>query len=112
MKVRTCFVSNSSSSSFVVSMDRPAGIADKDAVRIEYLEDQIADYEMFLKNNPKDADYARWLKEYRLKLEQYQAQAKEENSYIFDIDVAYGAEDVIDRLEEVLPGFKVLDRDN
>ena len=112
MKQRSCFVSNSSSSSFIVSMDRPAGIADKDAVRIQILKDQISDYERFLKSNPDDADYARWLKEYRLKLEEYEAQAKEEHSYIFDLDVTYGAEDVIEQLEEILPGFKVLERDN
>lgn len=111
MKFRTCFVSNSSSSSFIVSMDRPAGISEKNAVRIQILKDQISDYENFLKSNPDDADYARWLKEYRLKLEEYQAQAKEENTYIFDLDVAYGAEDVIDQLQEILPGFKVLDRE-
>ena len=112
MKTRTCFVSNSSSSSFIVSMDRPSAIEERNAVRIDYLKEQIADYERFLKANPSDPDYARWLKEYRLQLEQYQAKAKEENSYIFDVDVEYGAEDVIERLEEVLPGFKVLDRQN
>lgn len=112
MKCRSCFVSNSSSSSFIVSIDRPAGIDEKNAVKIEYLKDQIRDYENFLRSHPDDADYARWLKEYRLKLEEYEAQAKEENTYIFDLDVAYGAEDVIDQLQEILPGFKVLERDN
>lgn len=112
MKLRTCFVSNSSSSSFIVSIDRPKGIEEADAVKIEILKDQIRDYESFLKGSPNDPDYARWLKEYRLKLEEYQAQAKREHSYIFDLDVAYGAEDVIDQLEEILPGFKVLERDS
>ena len=112
MKIRTCFVSNSSSSSFIVSIDRPKGIDEGSAVKIDYLTEQIKDYEGFLKRNPDDPDYARWLKEYRLKLEEYQAQAKEENTYIFDLDLAYGAEDVIDQLEEILPGFKVLEQDN
>lgn len=112
MKLRTCFVSNSSSSSFIVSIDRPKGIDEGSAVKIDYLTEQIKDYEGFLKRNPDDPDYARWLKEYRLKLEEYQAQAKEENTYIFDLDLAYGAEDVIDQLEEILPGFKVLEQDN
>ena len=112
MKTRTCFVSNSSSSSFIVSMDRPNGIDEQHAVKIEYLKDQIRDYENFLRSHPDDADYARWLKEYRLKLEEYQNKAKEENSYIFDLDVEYGAEGVIEQLEEILPGFKVLDRES
>lgn len=112
MKLRTCFVSNSSSSSFIVSINRPAGIDESGAVRIEILKEQIKEYESILKSNPNDEDYARWLKEYRLKLEEYQAQAKKENSYIFDLDVAYGAEDVIDQLQEILPGFKVLDRES
>ena len=110
MKVRSCFVSNSSSSSFIVSIDRPKDIDDDHAVRIGILKDQISDYEGFLKSNPNDPDYARWLKEYRLKLEEYQAMAKNEHTYIFDLDVAYGAEDIIDQLEEILPGFKVLER--
>ena len=110
MKLRTCFVSNSSSSSFIVSMDRPNGIDERHAVKIEHLKDQIRDYEGFLKSNPDDPDYARWFKEYRLKLEQYEAQAKEENSYIFDLDVEYGAEDIIEQLEGILPGFKVIER--
>lgn len=112
MKTRTCFVSNSSSSSFIVSMDRPNGIDEQHAVKIDYLKDQIKDYEDFLRRNPEDPEFARWLKEYRLKLEQYEAQAKEENSYIFDLDVEYGAESVIEQLEEILPGFKVLDRES
>ena len=112
MKLRTCFVSNSSSSSFIVSIDRPKGIEEADAVKIEILKDQIRDYESFLKGNPDDPDYARWLKEYRLKLENYQAQAKREHSYIFDLDVEYGAEDIIEQLQNILPGFKVLERDN
>ena len=112
MKCRSCFVSNSSSSSFIVSIDRPNGISDSDAVKIQILKDQISDYESFLRSNPDDSDYARWLKEYRLKLEEYEAQAKKENTYIFDLDVAYGAEDIIDQLQEILPGFKVLERDN
>ena len=91
-------------------MDRPNGMDEKDAVRIARLRDQISDYESFLKSNPNDPDYARWLKEYRLKLEEYQAQAKEENSYIFDLDIEYGAEDILEQLEALLPGFKVLDR--
>lgn len=113
MKLRTCFVSNSSSSSFIVSIDRPKDIDEgSSAVKIDYLNEQIKDYEGFLKRNPDDQDFARWLKEYRLKLEKYQAQAKEENAYIFDLDVAYGAEDIIDQLQDILPGFKVLERDN
>ena len=112
MKLRTCFVSNSSSSSFIVSMDRPKGIDEGSAVKIDYLNEQIKDYEGFLKRNPDDQDFARWLKEYRLKLEAYQNRAKEEHSYIFDIEVEYGAEDIIERLEEVIPSFKVLERDS
>lgn len=112
MKCRSCFVSNSSSSSFIVSIDRPAGIGDANAVNIRILKDQISDYENFLRSNPDDSDYARWLKEYRLKLEEYEAQAKKENTYIFDLDIAYGAEDVIEQLQEILPGFKVLERDD
>lgn len=112
MKCRSCFVSNSSSSSFIVSIDRPISINESNAVKINYLKEQIRDYEGFLKKNPDDPEFARWLKEYRLKLEEYEAQAKEENTYIFDLDIAYGAEDIIDQLQEILPGFRVLEQDN
>ena len=93
-------------------MDRPKGIEEANAVKIEILKDHIRDYENFLKGSPDDPDYARWLKEYRLKLEEYQAKAREENTYIFDLDIAYGAEDVIDQLQDILPGFQVLERDD
>ena len=109
MKNRTCFVSNSSSSSFIVSIDRPAGIADKDAVKIDEFKDRLSDIDNALKRWPNDNEYLEERKELQDKLKEYQDYAESSNAYVFDLHIQYGAEDVIDQLRNVLPGFHVLD---
>ena len=108
MKTRTCFVSNSSSSSFIVSMDRPNGIDDYGAVCIRHLSDQLSDVAHWLKSHPDDKESLQEQKDIVNQIERYQKYAKDNDAYVFDLRVAYGDEDIIYQLRDVLPNFHVL----
>ena len=92
-------------------MRRPDDIDDYGAVRIECLSDKLSDVEHWLKTHPNDETSIEEKKEILDKIEEYQQYARENNAYVFDLNVPYGAEEVIDQLRDVLPDFHVLESD-
>lgn len=108
MKTRTSFVSNSSSSSFIVSMDRPKDIDDYGAVQVRRLLNQLSDISHWLKSHPDDEVSIQERQDILKRIEEYQKYARDNDAYVFDLNVAYGAEDIIDQLRDVLPNFHVL----
>ena len=98
MKIRSGFVSNSSSSSFIcaVPYNRKMG---EDRVNIDTFKDGLSDG---LKHNDVDD-----INYYMKLIEEYEKISKEYNLYIFDLRVDYGDEGIVDQLKKI-PGFSVL----
>lgn len=99
MKVRSGFVSNSSSSSFICAVPYIKSISGDERVNIGSFKDGLSD--ALKSNDNEDINY------YRKLIDEYEKISKEYNLYIFELKIDYGDEDVIEQLKKV-PGFTVL----
>jgi len=95
MKIRSCFVSNSSSSSFICSF--PNYDKDSNPMKIQYYYD-ILDCETDEKERQKLLDKVRYWEKY----------CQDNDCVVFDLNVDYGCDDVLDSLEQKLKGFSVI----
>lgn len=101
MKVRTGFVSNSSSSSFICSVYNFENKPLNERVNISGLNDNI--------NDARRMDDEEWLQKLLSELDKWKRVAEEENVYVFDITANYGAEDTIYDMVGRIPTFKILE---
>ena len=69
---------------------------------------QLSDESHWLKNNPNDEVSREECKRIEEKIQFYKKYAAENKAYVFDLNIPYGAEDVIDQLRSILPDFHVL----
>lgn len=101
MKVRSGFVSNSSSSSFICSVDNTKDSWTEDMVRLNFLDDQLADAEKY----GYDDDYERLTNEKKYWI----SYAKENNVYLFDLFFNdFVTNDFLEELENKIPNFKIV----
>lgn len=101
MKVRTGFVSNSSSSSFICSVYNFDNKPLEERVKLLSLNDCISD--------ARRMDDEEWLQKLLSELDKWKMVAEEENVYVFDITANYGAEDTIYDMVGRIPTFKILE---
>ena len=101
MKVRTGFVSNSSSSSFICSVHNFENKPLNERVNISGLNDNI--------NDARRMEDKEWLEELLSELDKWIEIAEKENVYIFDVSSMYGTEDTVLSLEGKIPSFKILE---
>ena len=101
MKVRSGFVSNSSSSSFICSVDNTKDSWTEDMVRLNFLDDSIADAEEY----GSDDDYERLTNEKKYWI----SYAKENNVYLFDLFFNdFVPDNFLEELENKIPNFKIV----
>lgn len=101
MKVRNGFVSNSSSSSFICSVANHKDSWTEDMVRIDFLDDSIAD----AKKSGYDDDYDKFMNEKK----SWISYAKENNVYLFDLFFSdFVTDEVLEELENKIPNFKIV----
>lgn len=102
MKIRTCFVSNSSSSSFICSVYNFDNKPLEERVKLLSLNDCINDAKIL-------DDDEEWLQKLLSELDKWKRIAEEENVYVFDITANYGAEDTVYEMVGRIPTFKILE---
>lgn len=101
MKIRTYFVSNSSSSSFICSVHNFDNKPLEERVKLLSLNDCI--------NDARNLDDEEWLQNLLTELNKWKRVAEEENVYVFDITANYGAEDTVYEMVGKIPTFKILE---
>ena len=101
MKVRTGFVSNSSSSSFICSIHNFENKPLNERVNISGLNDNI--------NDARRMEDEEWLEDLLSELDKWLEIAEKENVCIFDVSSMYGTEDTVLSLEGKIPSFKILE---
>lgn len=101
MKIRTGFVSNSSSSSFICSVSNIEGKPLDERVNLGWVNDCLKDAIKY-----DDEDEVMYYQEI---INKWKKVAEEENVCIFDVRVEWGTEDVIHGLVGTIPTFKILE---
>lgn len=94
MKIRNCFVSNSSSSSFIISLPNYMNFSEDELVKVDIYNDYV-----------RDGD-----NEYQRKIDYLKDLAKRENCIIrqFDVDTNWSEINPIHELKACVPGVKVI----
>lgn len=102
MKIRSGFVSNSSSSSFICGIKNFEGRSKR--VEIDFLEDQLKDLISGLEYGWADEDE---VQKCRDKIALWERIAEERDMYIFDLRFEYGSEDILEDMKRKIPTFEV-----
>ena len=101
MKIRSGFVSNSSSSSFICSVHNFDNKPLEERIKLLSLNDCI--------NDARRMEDEEWLQELLSELDKWKKLAEEENVYVFDISANYGAEDTVYDMVDRIPTVKILE---
>lgn len=101
MKIRTGFVSNSSSSSFICSVPNYKGASLDERVKLEELNDRLSDA---IKYDEEDE-----IASYKEELAKWMKYAEENDECVFDLRLEYGFGDTLEKLCDRVPGLKILE---
>ena len=104
MKIRSGFVSNSSSSSFICAVKNFEGREPR--VKIDFLNDELNDLLRDFDKSWVDEEDIEACKE---KIAKWERLAEERDLYIFDLRLEYGVEDTLRDMKRKIPTFEVLD---
>lgn len=100
MKIRQCFVSNSSSSSFICSV--PNYNNDSDPMKVDYYKDMLSDA---INDNDND-EILKW----KAKIAECQKKCEDEHIIMFDV---YGesttCNDIVYAFERRIPGLEIIE---
>ena len=102
MKIRSGFVSNSSSSSFICGVKNFEGRSKR--VEIDFLEDQLKDLINGLEYGWADEDEVQRCRD---EIARWERLAEERDMYIFDLRFEYGSEDILADMKRKIPTFEV-----
>ena len=104
MKIRSGFVSNSSSSSFICAVKNFEGRTPR--VAIDCLKDELKD---LLKDLELGWGVQDEIDTCREALANWERIAEERDLYIFDLRLEYGSEETLNQMKRKIPTFEVLD---
>ena len=100
MKIRSCFVSNSSSSSFICSI--PNYCNDTEPMKVNYYKDMLSDAIRF---DDKD-EISKWSN----KIEECQKECIDKNIIMFDVvGESMVCDGIMHSFENKIPGFKIVE---